>query len=177
MGRGEGGYPPPPSSDSLPCPAYVASQIKFVHRWYPELVPQLPLMLPRSPWGRWLHQHLQQRCQSDAQDLEPKEDDANPRGCLFLRRSSMAYLLRCHKYTGAAFRDVGSHYTTPQHVLAITTMVFTVGLLVCPHDRQAGQGACVRPVCPAFVPPPPCISYALVQATVGVGTVIIVYVI
>ena len=26
-------------------------------------------------------------------------------------------------------------------------------------------------------PPPPCISYALVQATVGVGTVIIVYVI
>ena len=27
------------------------------------------------------------------------------------------------------------------------------------------------------VPPPPCISYALVQATVGVGTVIIVYVI
>ena len=24
-------------------------------------------------------------------------------------------------------------------------------------------------------PPPPCISYALVQATVGVGTVIIVY--
>ena len=26
------------------------------------------------------------------------------------------------------------------------------------------------------LPPPPCISYALVQATVGVGTVIIVYV-
>ena len=26
-------------------------------------------------------------------------------------------------------------------------------------------------------PPPPCISYALVQATVGVGTIIIVYVI
>ena len=26
-------------------------------------------------------------------------------------------------------------------------------------------------------PPPPCISYALVQATVGVGTVIILYVI
>ena len=26
-------------------------------------------------------------------------------------------------------------------------------------------------------PPPPCISYALVQATVGVGTVIIVYII
>ena len=30
---------------------------------------------------------------------------------------------------------------------------------------------------PKFLPPPPCISYALVQATVGVGTVIIVYVI
>ena len=28
-----------------------------------------------------------------------------------------------------------------------------------------------------YYPPPPCISYALVQATVGVGTVIIVYVI
>ena len=28
-----------------------------------------------------------------------------------------------------------------------------------------------------YPPPPPCISYALVQATVGVGTVIIVYVI
>ena len=33
-----------------------------------------------------------------------------------------------------------------------------------------------NPSC-AFIPPPPCISYALVQATVGVGTVIIVYVI
>ena len=29
----------------------------------------------------------------------------------------------------------------------------------------------------ATYPPPPCISYARVQATVGVGTVIIVYVI
>ena len=29
----------------------------------------------------------------------------------------------------------------------------------------------------AWYPPPPCISHALVQATVGVGTVIIVYVI
>ena len=29
----------------------------------------------------------------------------------------------------------------------------------------------------ALYPPPPCISYALVQATVGVGTVITVYVI
>ena len=31
--------------------------------------------------------------------------------------------------------------------------------------------------CGDSTPPPPCISYALVQATVGVGTVIIVYVI
>ena len=30
---------------------------------------------------------------------------------------------------------------------------------------------------PFLVPPPPCTSYALVQATVGVGTVIILYVI
>ena len=38
---------------------------------------------------------------------------------------------------------------------------------------------CMRGVCASFqmrTPPPPCISYALVQATVGVGTVIIVYV-
>ena len=33
------------------------------------------------------------------------------------------------------------------------------------------------PHCPIHTPPPPFISYARVQATVGVGTVIIVYVI
>ena len=49
--------------------------------------------------------------------------------------------------------------------------------------KQGRDHACDNSVCwnPDFVlhgiPPPPCISYALVQATVGVGTVIIVYVI
>ena len=39
------------------------------------------------------------------------------------------------------------------------------------HDR--GHSAHVY----GHVPPPPCISYALVQALVGVGTVIILYII
>ena len=41
------------------------------------------------------------------------------------------------------------------------------------HGSGSGGGACPTP----YPPPPPCISYALVQATVGVGTVIILYVI
>ena len=32
-------------------------------------------------------------------------------------------------------------------------------------------------ICPSIPPPPPCISYALVQATAGVGTVLIWYLI
>ena len=39
------------------------------------------------------------------------------------------------------------------------------------------QSKHVLTVCNICSPPPPCVSYALVQATVGVGTVIIVYVI
>ena len=42
-------------------------------------------------------------------------------------------------------------------------------------DCKGGGGGYI--ILSDTTPPPPCISYALVQATVGVGTVIIVYVI
>ena len=44
-------------------------------------------------------------------------------------------------------------------------------------DALANSGRLAHAQRRQYPPPPTCISYALVQATVGVGTVIIVYVI
>ena len=110
------------------------NRIKFVHCWYPPLVPELPHMLPRSAIGRLVHRHLLRRMTIDAEALSARarEDaDAGPRGFLFLRRSQAKYLVKHHKYLGVLLKGVGTHYTTPQHVLSLTTMVFTAGLLVC----------------------------------------------
>ena len=116
------------------------SQIKFVHRWYPQLVPNLDCMLPRSHFGRWVHRRFLQTMKFSPSDDGP-EFDYDPRGCLFLKRSQVKLLLETHKYLGAVFHEVGVHYTTPQRVLSITTMVFTVGLLVC----NALQGSAHNP--------------------------------
>ena len=67
-------------------------------------------------------------------------------------------------------------------VMSVVGSILDFGLMANPAARSARATAWMA--CAAtlraravITPPPPCISYALVQAIVGVGTVIIVYVI
>ena len=61
----------------------------------------------------------------------------------------------------------------------VTTQRATTHCVSCrpPFCGILPLGKCLGKCANSSPPPPPCISYALVQATVGVGTVIIVYVI
>ena len=126
----------PPKS----CPPRPALfQIKFVHRWYPDLVPQLDRMLPQSALGQWLYNRLLGTMKLGQKDARPGVRKSDPRGFLYLRRSHLWLLAQKHKYLGVFFHDVGTDYTTPQRLLSIATMVFTVGFLVC-GTRVAAEG-------------------------------------
>ena len=112
-------------------------QITFVHHWYPELVPKLHEMLPQSAFGRWLHRYFLRTIEHSGK--EPKQE-FDPRGCLFVKRSQMRLLMQEHKYLGLIFHSIGSDFTTPQQMWSITTMVFTVGFLVCGACRGVIMG-------------------------------------
>ena len=82
------------------------------------------------------------------------------------------------------YKPYGPWDHVPPHVWAVVDDPSTTSRDDCDEDDEDVCALCchkhtttVCGQCKERYPPPPCISYAVVQATVGVGTVIIVYVI
>ena len=87
-------------------------------------------MLPKSPWGRWLHGYLLRTTMHTPTDAY--------REWLWscVTRNQFLYVIEHHKYLGVVFHVLGTNYTTPRRITAVAVMVFVFGMLVCARPRQ-----------------------------------------
>ena len=114
----------------LPIQFRLITQAQFICKYYPHLAPRL--VAPRSFVGRLIHTHFVATAlnPTPASDHGPAQVPAARETLCGIGVDGWKAVKRRHKYLGTFYHPIGTHYTTPQRVATITTLVFTVGVLV-----------------------------------------------